>query len=390
MRSFAERKLIQLQLTPALSRDKHAFTTWMQSITNDILRGETEENLAHDAPNFPPSFVGDSRRISADLHHASFQEAAISSSNSSQLSANQRVRFASAPQSTNCLVGTLEPLKDAVSDTVDSKISIADEEDELGNSNLELSTSSWQTPTTTGSNCSVLSHQEENSLAAIDHDADRASCDDNKVTLEVTSLSTTSEEHTGEEIGSCDERCCLSVGYKKEIPPPKDVNDLSQLSYLKLTSDTNDLLNCHYDDLTGVPTISNVLKNDIELNLSGTWNPNSLVSAVHYHNGSETCPSSNRLPVGKDNSRHTNFSQLETDFARTDSIAGKQNSHYDLYHRLQKHMLPIAGKKGDFSNADANQTKTFQSIRERVDRLPKNHAGTVDLSHITFQVRIFV
>lgn len=388
LRSFAERKLIQLQLTPSLSRDKHAFTSWMNSITNDILRGETEENLAHDAPNFPPSLVGESRRISADLHNASFQESATSSSNSSQLSANQRVRFASAPESAECLVGTVEQLEDAVSDTVDYETSIADEEDEVGNCNLELSTSSWQTPTTTGSNCSVLSHQEENSLSADDHDADRAFCDDNKVTLVVTSSSTTSEEHTGEEIGSCDEMYCLPVDYKKEIPPPKHVKDLSKLSYLKLTSDTNDLLNCQYNDLTGVPTILNVLKDDIELNLSGTWNPTPLVSAVHYHNGPETFPSSNRQLVGKDNSRHTNSSQLQRDFARTDSITSQQNSYYDLYHRLPKQTIQIAGKKGDFCNADANQT-TLQSIRERVDRLPQNHAGTVDLSHITFQVRIF-
>ena len=380
-RSFAERKLIQLQLTPALSRDKHAFTTWMNSITNDILRGETGENLANDAPNFPSSLVGESRRISADMHHASFQGAAISSSNSSQLSANQRVRFASAPESTECLVGTVEPLEDAVSDTVDSKISIADEEDEVGNSNLELSTSSWQTTTSISSSCSVLG---ENSLTTVDHDADRVSCDDNKVILEVTSLSTTNEERSGGEIGSCDERHCLPVGYDL-----KHANDLSQLSNLKLTSDTNDLLHCQYDDLTEVPSISNVLKDDIELNLSGTWNPNSLVSAVHYHNGPATFPSSNRQPVGKDNSRHTNLSQLQIDFARTDYIASQQNSNNDLYHRIPKHMLPFAGKKEDFRNADANQTKTLQSIRERVDRLPQNHAGTVDLSHITFQVMNF-
>ena len=389
LRSFAERKLIQLQITPSLSRDKHAFTSWMNSITNDILRGETEENFAHDAPNFSPSLVGESRRISADLLNASFQESATSSSNSSQLSANQRVRFASAPESTECLVRTVEPLEDAVSDTVDSKTSVADEEDEVGNCNLELSTSSWQTPTTIGSNCSVLSHQEEISLSAADHDADRAFCDDNKVTLAVTSLSTTSKEHTGEEIGLCDERHCLPVGYKKEIPPLEDIDDLSQLSYLKLTSDTNDLLNCQYDDQTGVPTILNGLKDDIELNLSGTWNPVPLVSAMHYFNGRETFPSSYRQPVGKDNSRRTNLSQLQIDFARTDSIAGQQNSNCDLDHRLPKQIVQFAGKDGDFSNADANQTKTLQSIRERVDRLPQNHAGTVDLSHITFQVRIF-
>ena len=80
MRNFAERKLRQLQITPVLSRDKYAFTAWMNSITDDVLRGETKEHLKHDAPDSFSFPAGESQYTSTDLHRRHLQEAASSSS----------------------------------------------------------------------------------------------------------------------------------------------------------------------------------------------------------------------------------------------------------------------------------------------------------------------
>lgn len=389
MRSFAERKLKQLQMTPLLSRDKHAFTAWMNSITNDILRGETTEDFTPNDPEFVSFSPVESNYTSIDLNHGRPQEAAMSSSTGSQLSANQKVRFAtvisSSAESTTCLDeylrGPAEQLKDhinTVSATAVTEISIAADEDDVGNCDIELSTSSCQTMDSIGSDCSVQSHQEENVMTTDVCQADNACCDGDTV-------ASAYEEQTEEEYGPSDANSSCN---KENFPHPKIVSVSSQLNDAESVSDINPVPNRHYDDLSRVPRTFDVAMKDIELNLSGNWHPSPPTPEIQYYHGLKTFPPTNRQKNDDSSTWRTTRSQLSGEAALKEvSTSSLQNSNYDSNHRLLNAARQITGKKGEHRYASADTINSLLSTREPVNRSQQNHTEYVDLSHITFQVR---
>jgi hypothetical protein len=390
MRSFAERKLKQLQMTPLLSRDKHAFTAWMNSITNDVLRGETTENLTHDDQESVSFSPGESNYTSADIHHRPQQEAAMSSSTGSQPSTNQKVRFAtvvsSSPESTTCLdeylKGPVEQLKDdidTVSATAVNEKSIADDEEDEGNCDIELSTSSCQTMNSIGSDCSVQSHQDENVITTDVCQADNDFCDGDTV-------ASACDEQTEEEYGPSDAN---STCNKENISHPKFVTVSSQLNDVKIISDISPAPNRHYGDLSRVPRSFDVIQKDIELNLSGNWHPSPPTAEIQYHYCLKTFPPTNRQLNDDSSTWRTTRSQLSEEIAAKDvSMSGLQSSNYDSNPRLLNAVRQITGKKVEHRYARADTINSFMSVREPVDRSPQNHTGCVDLSQLTFQVRI--
>ena len=390
MRSFAERKLKQLQMTPLLSLDKHAFTAWMNSITNDILRGETTENFTYDDPEFASFSPSESNYTSVDSTHGRPQEVAMSSSAGPQISANQKVRFAtvvsSSPESTTCLneylegpVERLENNIDTVSATAVTEMSTADDEEIVGNCDIELSTSSCQTMNSIGSDCSVQSHQEENVITTDFCVADNASCD-------VDTVASACEEQPEEEYAPSDAN---STCNKENISHPKFVSVSSQLNDIKSTSDINPVPNRHYGDISRVPRIFDVTQKDIELNLSGNWHPSPPTAEIQYHYGLKTFPPSNRQLSDDSSTWRTTRSQLSEEIAAKNvSMSGLQNSNYASNPRLLNAARHITGKKVEHRYASTDTVNSLLSTREPVDRSPQNRTECVDLSHITFQVRI--
>lgn len=390
MRSFAESKLKQLQMTPRLSRDKHAFTAWMNAITNDILRGETTENFTYDDPEFASFSPSESNHTSVDSIDGRPQEAAMSSSAGPQISANQKVRFAtvvsSSPESTTCLneylegpVERLEDSIDIVSATAVTEMSIVDDEEVVGNCDIELSTSSCETMDSIGSDCSVQSHQKENAVTTDVSQADNASCDGDTV-------ASACEEQTEKEYGPSD---AISTCNKENISHPKFVSVLTQLKDVKSMSDINPAPNRHYGDTSRVPRSFDVTQKDIELNLSGNWHPSPPTPETQYHYGLKTYPPTNRQLNDDSSTWRTTRSQLSDEVAAKDvSMSGLQNSNYDSNPRLLNAVRQITDKKVEHRYASASTVNSLLSTREPVDRSPQNYTECVDLSHITFQVRI--
>lgn len=390
MRRFAERKLKQLQMTPLLSSDKQAFKAWMNSITNDILRGETTVHFTHNDPEFVSFSPGASNDTSVDINHGRRREAAMSSSAGSQPSANQKVRFAtvvsSSPESTTCLdeylKGPVDRLKDdidTVSATAVSEISIADDEEDAGNCDIELSTSSCQTMDSIGSDCSVQSHQEENMMTTDVSQVDNASCDGHTMAFAC-------EEQTEEEYGLSDAN---STCNKENISHSKFVSVLSQLNGAQSMSDINPAPNRHYDDLPRVPRSFDVTQKDIELNLSGNWHPPPQTPEMQHYHGLKTFPPTKRQQNDDSSTWRTTRSQQSGEVALKEvSTSRLQHRNCDSNHRLLNAAKQIAGKKAEHRYASADTINSLMSPREPVDRSQQNHTECVDLSRITFQVRI--